>query len=307
MLHIIDESTVVTFDGKTYPKYGWAVILAGGPGSGKGFSKGSICIDAKSFDVDELKKQYQKASARPNTSIYKNAPKHDWDMKNSDDVSTLHNIVATGNGKGLNYGYDKRSEYNFFNSNSNSADKLPNVIFDITGDKPQKIINKALTAKSLGYKLSFVWIVTNREEAMIRNAGRDRVVGDEIFHSKHNTINSIMLDFITKEAGKYFDEAWVLFASNNHAGGTKAEFDWLKAHRTIKFDKVGDKFIVKDADAKRILDTLGEDEPNPRNPEKYMKKDDVVNAISKYDKYSQVRSYDTKFKHEKLILRKPKR
>jgi hypothetical protein len=116
-----------------------------------------------------------------------------------------------------------------------------------------------------------------------------------------------MLDFITKEAGKYFDEAWVLFASNNHAGGTKAEFDWLKAHRTIKFDKVGDKFIVKDADAKRILDTLGEDEPNPRNPEKYMKKDDVVNAISKYDKYSPVRSYDTKFKHEKLILRKPKR
>ena len=307
MLQIIDESTVVTFDGKTYPKYGWAVVLAGGPGSGKGFSKGSICIDAKSFDVDELKKQYRKASARPETTIYKNAPKHDWDMKNSDDVSTLHNIVATGNGKGLNYGYDKRSEYNFFNNNIDNVDKLPNIIFDITGDKPQKIINKALTAKSLGYKLSFVWVVTNREEAMIRNAGRDRVVGDEIFHSKHNTINAIMLDFIRNEAGKYFDEAWVLFASNNHAGGTKDELDWLNEHRTIKFDKVNNKFVINDADAKRILDTLGEDEPNPRNPEKYMKKDDVVNVVNKYDKYSPVRTYDTKFKQEKLILKKPKR
>lgn len=78
---ILDEGTVVTFDGQTFPKYGWAIVLAGGPGSGKGFSKNAICIDAKSFDVDELKKRFVMASKRPNTSIYNKSPKHDWDLK----------------------------------------------------------------------------------------------------------------------------------------------------------------------------------------------------------------------------------
>ena len=139
---------------------------------------------------------------------------------------------------------------------------------------------------------------------MIRNAGRDRVVGDEIFHSKHNAINSYLLDFIENEAGKYFDEAWVLFASNNHAGGTKDELDWLLKNRTIQFKKSGNHFVVTDKDAERILDTLGEAEPNPKNPQKYMKKDDVVDVVNKYGKYSPVRSYDTEFKKERLQRRK---
>lgn len=227
--------------------------------------------------------------------------------KNSDDVSELHNLVATGGGKGSEYGYNKREEQNFVNGVSNiPPERLPNILFDITGDNPNKIISKAKTAKELGYKLSFVWVVTNREEAMIRNAGRDRVVGDEIFHTKHNTINSYLIDFIENTAGKYFDEAWVLFASNNHAGGTEDEFKWLLKNRTIQFKKSGNHFIVPNKDAQRIIDTLGELEPNPSNPQKYMKKDDVVNQISKYGKYSPVRTYDTKFKQERLILRKPK-
>ena len=88
----LNENKVVTFNGETFPKYGWAVVLAGGPGSGKGFSKEAICIDAKSFDVDELKKRYIKATQR-DTSIAKNSPKSDWNLKNSDGVSTLHGLV----------------------------------------------------------------------------------------------------------------------------------------------------------------------------------------------------------------------
>lgn len=57
------ERRVMTFgsDEHVYPKSGWCVILAGGPGSGKGYTiENKIMLNARVIDVDELKKQYIK-------------------------------------------------------------------------------------------------------------------------------------------------------------------------------------------------------------------------------------------------------
>ena len=47
------EDKVVKFGGQTYPKFGWCVILCGGPGSGK--SSIGVPINAKTYNVDDLK------------------------------------------------------------------------------------------------------------------------------------------------------------------------------------------------------------------------------------------------------------
>ena len=132
---------------------------------------------------------------------------------------------------------------------------LPNVLFDVTGDDPNKLIKNAETTKKLGYNTALVWVVTNREEAMVRNVLRDRTVGDAIFHTKHNTINTKLYNFITSTAGAYFDECWIVFNSNAHAGGT-------------------------DEESKCIFMTLGGQETNPENPEVYVDQQttkDIVN------------------------------
>lgn len=65
------------------------------------------------------------------------------------------------------------------------------MLFDVTRDDPNKLIKNAETTKQLGYNTALVWVVTNREEAMVRNVLRDRTVGDAIFHTKHNILKTI--------------------------------------------------------------------------------------------------------------------
>ncbi|UQJ94980.1 hypothetical protein IANJMKHF_00074 [Klebsiella phage CPRSA] len=55
------ESTLtealITFGGRAYPKFGQVVILAGGAGSGKGFTLEKLLgIEGITLDVDALKK-----------------------------------------------------------------------------------------------------------------------------------------------------------------------------------------------------------------------------------------------------------
>ena len=67
----LQESKVVTFEGDSSPKFGWAVVMAGGAGSGKGYViSNRILLPNKTIDVDELKKQYLKLKIK-NPERYK--------------------------------------------------------------------------------------------------------------------------------------------------------------------------------------------------------------------------------------------
>lgn len=255
----LNEGSAVTFDGETYPANGWAVCLAGGPGSGKGYSQGRfIPIDAKVFDVDELKKTFRQAIKHDDSRFGKYTNKREYDMSNPDDVSDLHFAVKRS-------GIEMKQQDTYFKYN----DKLENVIFDMTGDDPNRLIAKAETARELGYKTSLIWVVTNREQAMVQNALRSRSVSDVVLHSKHNSIAQNLYKFIKTDAGKYFDECWVIFSSNPHVGGSKEETKWLDKHRTIQFTKQGNRFVPTNKEAARIFMTLGELEPTPENPSRY--------------------------------------
>lgn len=266
---LLTEGQVVTFGGTAYPEGGWAVCLAGGSGSGKGYVRNHfLLLDYIAFDVDDIKRTVVRALQRSDSKLRKHTNQDNYDMSNPEDVSNLHNIVKNNN-------WLKKKQNAFFDNMTNA----PNIIYDVTGDDINKLINNAKTVKTYGYKTSLVWVVTNREEAMVRNVLRDRTVSDDVLHTKHNAINSNLYRFITTSAGQYFDECWIVFGSNAHAGGTDDELQWLNRNRTIQLAKSGDAFIPTTKQSRRIFTTLGPNEPNPSDPQRYVNQQTVKNMV----------------------------
>lgn len=252
----IDEASVVTFGGKTFPNDGWCVILAGGPGSGKGYQQNqSIMIDAKVFDVDKLKSMYVKAAKAGKINDTK-----DYDFRKPEDVAALHQIVSDKK-------YDKKIKNNFFDKD----EKLPNVIFDVTGKNVAELKQYCERVKKKGYKTSLVWVVTNRDVALVQNLTRPRVVPQNIFHKIHNAILANLPDFIKNEAATCFDECWILFGTTKKLprNMTPEEAKELHDNRAFKLTKKGDGFEISGDLEKRLYDILGEMEENPDEPVKY--------------------------------------
>ena len=256
----IDEAKMVTFGGEMFPKYGWAVVMAGGAGSGKGYTRGHMMgIDAKVFDVDELKTLYIEMTKRGK----KGESERDWNLRNPDDVGELHQIIK---GKG----YKDSQEKHFFKTN-NKESNLSNVIYDITGDEPSKLANVGKKLKEIGYKTSLVIVVTNREVAFYRNQSRERVVPEVVFHSTHNAVSTQILPYVKSADAKYYDEAWVVFSSADSGKSLTPEQEKeLKNLRVIQLVKSGSSFIVPKALEDRIYSVFGPQEPDPLNPKRYL-------------------------------------
>lgn len=270
----INEAKVVTFDGKSNPDFGQAVIMAGGAGSGKGTAlKSVIMLQGKIFDVDELKQLYVKGSK---AGIFDDIRGGNYDFKNPDDVALLHQKVKE-------LGLKDRREQAFFSSLS--TNRLPNIVFDITGDEESKLTKLSMMCKDIGYKVSLVWVVANREEAFIRNLQRDRTVPDEVFHATHNNVKTSVFSFLEGSGSKFCDSAWVVFSSGASAEDmTPDEKRALENNRVIKLEKKGSKFVVPDKVYRKIMKVTGRNEIDPKNPQNYVSqkefaKDGLKDAI----------------------------
>lgn len=258
----INESTVVTFDGQMFPDFGHAVILAGGAGSGKSYiSSRKVAIDAKVFDVDRLKQLYimaQKAGKISDT--------RDYDLSKPEDVSALHMKVKE-------LGLKDKQEEAFYNSLS--KDKLPNILYDITGDDPNKLEKLGAKLKSVGYKVTLVWVITNRQIAMIQNLSRSRIVSQKVFHEIHNAIAKNVFPFL-KARAKDYDAAWIIFNSKEAASelprSTKKDLDNIGI---VKLEKQGKGFNIPNDIAMMIYNILGPMEGDPEHPNTYMDFSDI--------------------------------
>ena len=149
--------------------------------------------------------------------------------------------------------------------------KLPNVIFDVTGKNVAELKTNCEKVKEAGYKTSLVWVVTNRDVALVQNLTRPRVVPQNVFHKIHNAILANLPDFIKNEAAKYFDECWILFGTTKKLprNMTPEEEKELHDNRAFKLTKNGDGFEISEELSKRLYDILGEMEENPDEPVKY--------------------------------------
>lgn len=191
----INEDSIVKFQNQLNPENGWAVIMSGGSGSGKGYIlQNKVAITGKTFDVDHLKELYAK--------------KHNLDLSDPEVTSMLHQYIK-------DKGWKEATQRNYF---KDKAGKNPNIIFDITGDSLKKVSNIAIPSKDMGYNVSLIWVVTSRERAIIQNALRSRTVPDEVLHNIHSSVNSAMLSLLLEKSVQsefinLIDEMWVVINS----------------------------------------------------------------------------------------------
>ena len=265
----LDEKKV-HFNGKTFPPYGIACVMAGGSGSGKGYIQGTqLLADFKPFDVDKLKRFYILAKK---LGVIDDSG--DYDIKNSEDVSKLHAKVKE-------IGWDKKWEKLFFSYLDD--EKLPNILFDITGREASKLSNISRMAKGVGYHTALVWVVAPRSVAIIQNLGRERVVKQKAFHEIHNAVNNTIFPFLNSDLAENFDEAFIVVNLGTKKANLPQEIQDLgDKYSIIELEKNGSSFVIPEDVTEAIYKILGPSD-DPDNPTVYkdfknLSKDDTPDA-----------------------------
>ena len=211
----LDEKLIVYNQRKPY---GQVVFLAGGAGSGKGFSS-SHFIDNTAFkvrDVDKMKLQLQKLDRLGKIDIDgiikkygKNIPAKEIEnirslqsqgfqlrnlqLKKPDHVRALHQLVkATG---------IKDSSLEKLLVGKDNPETLPNIMFDITAKDVTDITNVIPMLKKAGYQsknIHLTWVLTNYVTAMENNRNRERMVPEDILLKTHEGAANTVWGLITK-------------------------------------------------------------------------------------------------------------
>ena len=228
----LDEK-LITFSNRA--PYGQVVFMAGGAGSGKGFAIDNF-IDGAGFrvrDVDEMKKLLGKLDAVKNYDMkkwYKKfgknlsakppkknpkamSPKQHFeefvlgknmtiaalskDLKNPTNVASLHYIVDA---MGL-----KDKWLIAMLSGKDNKETLPNLLFDITAKKVGSITDVIKSLDTAGYdsnNIHLIWVLTNYQVAVERNAKRDRIVPDDILLQTHEGAGKTIWELLTNAIPK---------------------------------------------------------------------------------------------------------
>jgi hypothetical protein len=183
---VLNEKQILFNGGK---KYGQIVFLAGGAGSGKGFAISNFLQgnDFKIRDVDEWKKAFLKLA--DTTGRFPELK--DLNLRNPKDVFKLHMAVKDAGIK------DKTLDGLLADV---SQDRLPNIIFDITLKEMGDISEVMPRLQSVGYdpkNIHIVWVLTNYRVAVMNNAGRERVVPEDILLKTHEGAAKTMYQIVT--------------------------------------------------------------------------------------------------------------
>ena len=248
---------LITFGGKAYPKFGNAVLLAGGAGSGKGFVKDNLMgIEGQVYDVDEVKQLALKSDMIKKMAMEatgKDISK--FNLKNPSDVSTLHTILD----EELNV-IDKRKLARYAGILMAPIDRKPNLIFDVTLKNLNKLRSISADIESLGYKkinTHLVWVINSYNVAIAQNKERSRQVPEEILMDTHRGAAQTAKDILDmgKDIKKYLDgDVWYAFnkrgvdstIAKSGKGGS-----YIKDANYIKVKSAG-----KGIDAKKVTDDV---------------------------------------------------
>ena len=283
----LDEK-LITYNNRK--PYGQVVFLAGGAGSGKGFSRSNFLDDAgfKVRDVDEMKKQLQTLNRigkidvdtiikkygkriKPkdmeeiqmvfNTELPKGGRQtlRNLNLKNSDHVSVLHNLVKA-------MGIKDNSLINMLAA-TNNPETLPNIMFDITAKDISDITDVLPMLKKAGYdsnNVHLTWILTKYEVAVDNNATRERMVPADILLKTHEGAATTVWNLLTKALPKGLNGRIDVILNNkentvfyNTDGGRTDDPTNTKAMKRDQ-DKVSVKLKGQGADAKRSREVTRE-------------------------------------------------
>lgn len=216
---MLEEDKMVKYDGEISPKFGWCTILMGGAGSGKSFArKRYMAIDSRVIDVDKYKSSDWLKRLNLYDEIKSELEVDDSEMNptNSDYVKKSHfatqpyTNALKRQGRTMGKYADK--------------ERLPNVLFDITGNEFSKISQIIEAVKPLGYKIAIVFVFASITDAMNRNFTRDRVVDRDNFLRTHQGVLNTIQFIFDNEYNKQVDEFW-LVDSSDLKGGRDVVYD----------------------------------------------------------------------------------
>ena len=275
LLSYILEKKSINF-GSAKSNYGQCIILAGGPGSGKGYVKNhKILADFKSVDVDELKQMYIKLQ-----KAGKIDDKKEYNMGDENDVSELHMKVKER-------GWKNKQRKHFWSDHQSGA-HLPNILWDMVCGDIDDINQIVKYAKPIGYNITLVWVCCNIDTAREGNSHRDRRVSEKVLSGGHkDAYKTLMALFDNKypETTKGIDNAWVAFSA-----GYKRELSKEYENNSvikIKKDENGN-FDFKD---KQYIDNfLKEQQPIDKNFDKKQYDEIERKYLLKYGKSIQTES-----------------
>lgn len=228
------EDKMVKYGGELSPKFGWCAIFVGGPGSGKGTAVEFLSrLEGDYFNVDNLKeieRMWQikdPKTGKPHSDNFTipsdKAPKLDADgnpirdkngdlvlydknrnMKNSEFVSQLHQEMKP---------LSKKWKKSILNNpeNEKGRERLPNLIFDITGDELKKIMEIVNSVQPVGYKVAVIWVLPTLKKAQRNNLRRDRTVKfEDILVPKHRDVILTIEQLFSSGLVERLNEFWVV-------------------------------------------------------------------------------------------------
>lgn len=256
---LLDEA-LITIGGIAYPKDNNVVIFAGGSGSGKGFIKDNLLgIDGIVFDIDKLKTQFLKSKKlRLKLETEYGVDVDNFDFKNPNDVSNLHNIISS---KGI-----PEKVYKKVLSNLESVKRKPNLIFDITLNNVTKLHNISFMLKDVGYettKTHLVWVLTDYYLAKENNKRRDRVVPHVVFKDIHKGVSRTINDLLHLEnLNEYVDgDFWIVFNNPNsdtHKKSSDLGGGYIDRVNYIKIKSMGQPYLKYNEIEKKLIDKINQ-------------------------------------------------
>lgn len=213
--------------GSAKSEYGQCIILAGGPGSGKGYiERNHILANYKIMNVDDLKKKYIKLQKKGLID-----DEYQYDLTKPEDTFALHAKVKQ-------HGWKNKERKHFWASQNSKVNKesLANILFDMVAGDPEDVLEIIAMAKPIGYKITLIWICANMQSAIEGNAKRDRKVPLSVLEKGHKeayeTINAI-LDNKYPEITDGIDYMWIALSAGPGRVFTKE----YEKDQTIKIKK----------------------------------------------------------------------
>lgn len=246
-VRVLTEDKTVNPGGTPYPNHGWCVIVCGGPGMGKSsVVKNLINIDAKHLDIDEVKALWLKTTSIDD-GILTTADGREYSMgaENISEPYDLSNPKFTSFVHQVTKPLAKNRQNAFIKAaGSHDKEKLPNVIFDITGDEIDKFMNIIDTVKPLGYKIAIVLVAGEISQAIEQNNLRSRRIDHDLLLNKHRNVLNTILNFFESSLVNEVDEFYVVvqFRVDIHTPEGKLKF--LKTDNVYKVKQKGKQLLV---------------------------------------------------------------
>ena len=204
------EDKMVKFGGEVSPKFGWCIIYMGGGASGKSTATKYLSgIQGKVFNVDDWKENPNRWKLTdPSTGrSYEDGfttPVEDRTLDNDEFTHELHTTFKNSTKK------VKAGMLN--NKGIVDPSRLPNIIFDMTGDELRKIDEIVSTVKPQGYKVGIIWILNAFAKAQQNIAKRDRKGAPDLVHAKHRDVLKTAEEIFETGYINNIDEFWVIDA-----------------------------------------------------------------------------------------------